>query len=52
MPQSRLFISSVSRRDVARRKPGGPRVPVALLVAIVLLAAAAVAAFALGHGGL
>ncbi|MGI8713877.1 MAG: hypothetical protein ACR2NR_12015 [Solirubrobacteraceae bacterium] len=50
MPQSKLFVSSVSRRDVARRRPGGPRLPVALLVAVMLIIAGALA-FAVGHGG-
>jgi hypothetical protein len=48
MPQSRLFVSSVSRRQLARRRR--PRVPVPLLVLFALLIVA-VLAFVAGHGG-
>jgi hypothetical protein len=47
MPQSRLFVSSVSRRRLARRRRHRPRLPVGLLVLLV----AAALAFALAHGG-
>jgi hypothetical protein len=50
MPQSRLFVSSVSRRQFARRGPGRPRVPPPVLFALVLVIVAALA-FAAGHGG-
>ena len=57
MPQSRLFMSSLSRRQLARRRPG--RAPVGslrtlvllllLLLVVVLICAAA---FAVGRGGI
>jgi len=53
MPQSRLFVSSVTRRDVARRRPGRPRLPrlpLTLLILLVLVIAG-VLAFVAGHGG-
>jgi hypothetical protein len=51
MPQSRLFVSSVSRRDVARRRGGHG--PIALyLFVIVLLVGSGVLAFIAGRGGL
>jgi hypothetical protein len=49
MPQSRLFVSSVSRRQLARRRQRRPRLPVPLLAVLALLVAAALA-FAVGHG--
>jgi hypothetical protein len=45
-----LFISSCSRRQLARRRPA--RSPVGLVAVAVLLLVLAVAAFALGHGGI
>jgi hypothetical protein len=51
MAQSRLFVSSVSRRHVSRRRPGPPRIPGGLVFALVLLVVG-VLAFAAGHGGL
>jgi hypothetical protein len=51
MPQSRLFVSSVSRRDVARRRPGRWTVPAYLLV-IALLVVAGALAFIVGRGGI
>ena len=48
MPQSRLFVSSVSRRQLARRRR--PRVPIPLLVLLALLIVALLA-FAASHGG-
>ncbi len=51
MPQSRLFVSSVSRRQLARRRQHRPRLPASLIV-LLALAAVAVLAFAIGHGGL
>ena len=50
MPESRLFMSSLSRRELARRRPGRAhawrvRLLGGLLVAIVA------AAFVIGRGG-
>jgi hypothetical protein len=50
MPQSRLFVSSVSRRDLARRRPGPPRLPLLLLLLLLVVIIACVVVFALGHG--
>jgi hypothetical protein len=50
MPGPNLFISSCSRRQLARRRP--VRSAVGLLPVAVLLVALALAAFALGHGGI
>ena len=55
MPQSRLFMSSLSRRQLARRRPG--RAPVGSLRTLVLLLLLLVvlicaAAFAVGRGGI
>ncbi len=51
MPESRLFMSSCSRRELARRRPGRtvpwPTVFMGLMVVLVC-----VAAFLLGHGGI
>jgi hypothetical protein len=51
MPDSRLFMSSLSRRQLARRRPGRTvRWSVLLLgLAVVLVCAAA---FTLGRGGI
>ena len=48
MPQSRLFMSSLSRRQLARRRPGrGParslRAMMLLLIVVLICAAAFVA---------
>jgi hypothetical protein len=51
MPQSRLFVSSVSRRDVARRRGGHGPIALYLFVVALLLAAGALA-FIVGRGGL
>ena len=51
MPQSRLFLSSVSRRQLARRRQRGPRAPLSLLFALALVVVA-VLAFVAVHGGL
>jgi hypothetical protein len=49
MPDSRLFMSSISRRQLARRRSGRPPVwP--RLVFVLLLAAVIVAAFFAGRG--
>jgi uncharacterized membrane protein YidH (DUF202 family) len=50
MPQSRLFVSSVSRRQLARRRQRGPRTPFSLLFALALVVVA-VLAFVAVHGG-
>ncbi len=51
MPESRLFMSSCSRRELARRRPGRtvpwPTVFMGLMVVLVC-----VAAFLLGHSGI
>jgi hypothetical protein len=43
MPESRLFMSSISRRQLARRRggraPAWPRLMFALLLAVVVIAA-------------
>jgi hypothetical protein len=51
MSESRLFLSSCSRRDLARRRPGRvlPR-PVLIVGLLVVLVCAA--AFLLGRGGI
>jgi hypothetical protein len=53
MPESRLFMSSLSRRQLARRRPGrspvrSSRLVVVLLVVVVICAAA----FVIGRGGI
>lgn len=52
MTESKLFVSSISRRELARRRPGrawGRAQLVAMLM--LLVAAVAVAAFLAGRGG-
>jgi hypothetical protein len=51
MPESRLFMSSCSRRQLARRRPGRAvlRIQLALVMLLIL---AGVAAFVVGRGGL
>jgi hypothetical protein len=51
MPQSRLFMSSISRRQLARRRNGRVALRLQLLI-VLLLVIAGVAAFAAGRGGL
>jgi hypothetical protein len=48
MPESRLFMSSLSRRELARRRPG--RAHLWRVRAVGLLVAIIVVAFLLGHG--
>jgi len=53
MPDSRLFMSSLSRRQLARRRPGrsavwSARSAVVLLMVVVIAAAALV----IGRGGI
>jgi hypothetical protein len=49
VPQSRLFMSSISRRELARRRPGRTwgRVQLVLLLLVIAVAAAA---YLLGRG--
>jgi hypothetical protein len=49
MTQSRLFVSSVSRGRLARRRQRRPRVPPSLLLLVLIVVAAL--AFAAVHGG-
>jgi hypothetical protein len=49
MPDSRLFMSSISRRELARRRPGRPPVWPRLLL-VLLLAAVIAGAFFAGRG--
>jgi hypothetical protein len=49
MTQSRLFVSSVSRSRLARRRQRRPRVPPSLLVLLALIVIGALA-FAAVHG--
>jgi hypothetical protein len=51
MAQSRLFMSSISRRELARRRPGRS-VRVGQLLLALIVVAIIVAAFLLGHGSL
>ena len=51
MEGNNIFISSVSRRDLARRRPVRPIVPVQLVVALIVLAIAA-GALVLARGGI
>ncbi|HET8979568.1 MAG TPA: hypothetical protein VFN87_15500 [Solirubrobacteraceae bacterium] len=50
MPQSRLFMSSCSRREFARRRPGRSPLPVLAVGLLVVLVCAA--AFMVGRGGI
>ncbi len=51
MPESRLFMSSLSRRQLARRRPGRSHLlAVVLLGSLVVLAGAA--AFIVERGGI
>jgi hypothetical protein len=50
MEDKSVFISSCSRRDLARRRPKRPVLPLQLLV-VMLLVAAALGAFVVVHGG-
>jgi hypothetical protein len=52
MEQRSLFISSCTRRQMARRRPGRTPVPHAALLLAVLALAAAVGALLAAHGGL
>jgi hypothetical protein len=50
MPESRLFMSSCSRRQLARRRPGHAALRIQLLLLLLILAG--IAAFLVGRGGL
>jgi hypothetical protein len=53
MSQSRLFMSSLSRRQLARRRPGrGPGWSVRALILVLIVVVICVAAFVIGHGGI
>ena len=52
MTESKLFVSSMSRRELARRRPGRAWGRVQLAVMLTLLVAAvAVTAYVAGRGG-
>jgi hypothetical protein len=51
MEKKSVFISSVTRRELARRRPARHMLRLELLLAVVVLAAAA-AAFLISRGGL
>jgi len=51
MPQSKLFVSSCTRRQLARRRTARLMSRSQLLMLIVYVVAGVVA-FAIGHGGL
>jgi hypothetical protein len=51
MPESRLFMSSLSRRQLARRRPSRSPLRPTLLMAVLLIVVCA-AAFLLGRGGI
>jgi hypothetical protein len=49
MPESRLFTSSLTRRELARRRPGRHLWRLVLLG--VMVVAIVLVAFLIGHGG-
>jgi hypothetical protein len=51
MPHSRLFVSSCTRRQLARRRPGRTTVPAQVLIVMILILAG-LAAFIAGRGGI
>jgi hypothetical protein len=51
MPESRLFMSSLSRRQLARRRLGRSHLVLPLLLGSVVVAICA-AAFIIGRGGI
>ncbi|MFZ0089058.1 MAG: hypothetical protein WAL63_06110 [Solirubrobacteraceae bacterium] len=51
MPESRLFLSSLSRRQLARRRPGRSHLTAVVLLALLLVLAGA-AAFFIERGGI
>ena len=50
MPESRLFMSSLTRRQLARRRPGRFHLWRLVLLGVLVVAIIA-AAFFIGHGG-
>jgi hypothetical protein len=50
MPESRLFMSSLSRRQLARRRPGRSLRPLLVMAMLVVIVCAA--AFVIGRGGI
>ena len=50
MPESRLFMSSLTRRQLARRRPGRFYLWRFVLLGVMVVAIAA-AVFFIGHGG-
>ena len=50
MPDSRLFMSSLTRRQLARRRPGRFHLWRVVLLGVLVVAIIA-AAFFIGHGG-
>jgi hypothetical protein len=52
MTDSRLFLSSCSRRALARRRPGRSSLPTRLLLTLAVAVAVAAAAFVAVSGGL
>jgi hypothetical protein len=51
MPHSRLFVSSCTRRQLARRRPGRTTHPAQLMIVMILILAG-LAAFVAGRGGI
>jgi hypothetical protein len=51
MPHSRLFVSSCTRRQLARRRPGRTTVPAQVLIVMILILAG-LAAFVAVRGGI
>jgi hypothetical protein len=51
MPESRLFMSSLSRRQLARRRHGRSPMRLAMLVGLLVVLVCAVA-FVIGRGGI
>jgi|GEM_PF-4230455 len=52
MEERSLFISSCTRRQMARRRAGRTRPPLPVVMLAMLMAAAALGAFLAAHGGL
>jgi hypothetical protein len=53
MPESRLFMSSCSRRQLARRRAGrgAMRIEPLVVILVILVILAGIAAFVVGRGG-
>jgi hypothetical protein len=52
MPESRLFMSSLSRRQLAKRRPGRSSLRSSWVARLLVLVVVCAAAFVIGHGGL